>query len=187
MSTRTAVSKARASVSAVVANLLDANDTGKASISHAGSELASIASGTIADTADRAWSDKGRTLTSGADVQIDIFDFAGEDVGSGDGMDALGLDLELAEIVGILVISASTSVGTLVVGGDQGGINAADWNVPFNAVDGDAVNVLPGGFMLLVAPPNPAYAVTDSTAHMLTIGASGGAATYDVHILGRSA
>ena len=177
----------KASADVSPANLLDANNTGTAKISHSVTAAASLATGTGANQADRCWSDKGRTLTSGADVQIDVFDFGGEDVGAGDGNDAIGQDLELAEIVGLLVKSASTSVGDLVVGGDQGEANAADFNVPFNAVDGDAVVVKPGGFVGFYCPPDPAYAVADGTAHMLTCGASGGATTYDLHVLGRSA
>lgn len=187
MATRTATARAKAGFDATVSNLLDANDTGKARITHETQELIEIASGTLASMADRCWSDKGRTLTSGNDVQIDVFDFGGENVGAGDGMDPLGQDIELAEIVGILAVNDSSSDGDLVLGGDQGEANAADFNIPWNAVDGDAIIVKPGGFLLLVAPPDPAYAVADSTAHMLTCGASGGDITYDLHILGRSA
>ena len=187
MGTRSATSVLRGVADAAIVNALDANETGSARLPFALTDALNLATGTTENKADRCWSDKGRTLGSGVDVQIDIYDFAGENPGAGAGNDALGQAIVLAEVVAILVVSASTSVGNVVVGGDQGGVNAADWNPVFNGVDGDALIVRPGGFLFLTCPPDPAYAVADTTSHMLTIGAAGGAVTYDLHILGRSA
>ena len=187
MGTRSAVSTIRGVIDSKIVNALDSNETGSAQLPFALNAALAFATGTTANKSDRCWSDKGRTLTSGNDVQIDIYDFAGENVGSGAGNDALGQTLTLAEITGILVENASTSVGDLVVGGDQGEINALDWNPLFNGVDGDAVTIKPGGFFLMMCPPDPAFPVADGTSHMLTCGASGGNVTYDIHILGRSA
>src|SRR4030067_1117198 len=47
----------------------------------------------------RAWCDTDRSLASGNTEDIDIYDFAGEDIGAGDGRDGLGLLIEMDEVV----------------------------------------------------------------------------------------
>jgi len=44
-----------------------------------------------------------------------------------------------------------------------------------------------GGLFLLAAPDDPAYAVADTSNHLLRVNASGGNITYDIAILGRNA
>ncbi len=185
--TRSAISAVAASLTARVRNVLDEDTTADVAVDLGDGLRRAFASGTTAGKADRCWSDKGRTLASGGDVQIDLFDFAAEDVGAGTGKDALGQAVGFVDVCALLAFNHADSVGNLILGGDQGEANAGDWGAPFGDTDSVAITIRPGGFLLLVAPTKPGYAVTDTSSHLLTCGASGGAITYDLHLLGRSA
>ena len=184
MGTRSCVATIGTQLTAVISNLLDASSTGtpQASLGKASTQ-AIIQSGTGAGQANRFWSDRGRTLESAATETLDLYDFAGIDVGAGAAKDALGQDMVLADIVAIIVEVTAASAGTLLVGGDG---TAAAWNSPFNGDDAAVMPVFPGGLILLYAPTDPAYAVADASNHLLKFTASGGAVEYDIHILGRS-
>lgn len=143
-----------------------------------------LSSGTGANAADRIWSDLDRALSSGATEDIDVYDLAAFDIGQGAGKDASGASWALAEVVCLLVYNASTSAGTLLVGGK--GTTAA-WNSIFNGDDDAKLPIVPGGWFQIFAPTDPAYAVADTSNHLLKMEASGGAVTYGVVIIGRSA
>lgn len=144
-----------------------------------------LATGTSANQADRVWSDAGRTLNSGSNETIDMYDLGSLDIGGGAGKDALGQAFALAEVVAILIVNRKASVGNLTIGGD--GTTAA-WNSAFGGSD-TAVSpaIPPGGWWMLFVPSDPALVVTDVTNHLLKLAASGGNVTYDITIIGRSA
>jgi hypothetical protein len=141
-------------------------------------------SGTTANKADMVWCDNARTITSGNTEDIDVYDLAAFDIGGGAGKDAVGLSWVAVEITTILVTSSTASVGDLHVGGKAA---TTAWNSPFNSDDDALVVVKPGGMFMLHAPTDAAYAVADTTNHLLTMGASGGNVTYSVMLVGRSA
>jgi hypothetical protein len=143
-----------------------------------------LTSGTTSGKADRIWISKGRTLASGASETIDVYDLGSIDIGAGAGKDALGQSWALAEAVGLIVLSASTSVGTLAIGGEG---STATWASIFGASDTAYTTIGPGGALVLYRPDDPAYAVADATNHLLKMAASGGAVTYSIAIIGRSA
>lgn len=126
--------------------------------------------------ADRAWSEYARTLLDTASETLDIFDFAGRDIGAGVGLDALGQSLALAEIVGILIFNVGP--GNLTVD-----TTLANGWTPL----GDTHVLGPGAFLFRYEPADPALVVTDGASHLIDFTAGGGDAVYDVHILGRSA
>lgn len=143
-----------------------------------------IASGTLANQADRIWHSISRALTSGSSETIDVYDLGSLDIGAGAGRDGLGQLWTVAEIVGILIRSATTSAGNLIIGGEGSG---AAWNSLWNGSDTAQLLLPPGGLFLMASPADPAWAVTDVTNHLLKLAASGGAVTYDITLLGRSA
>jgi len=144
-----------------------------------------LTDGTVDDQANRIWTSQGRSLADTASSTIDVYDFAGEDIGAGDGKDPFGQTMLLAEVVMLLVKNTSPSTGgDLVVGGD--GTTAA-WNSIFNGSDTAEAVVQPGGALMIQARYDGAYAVADITNHLLKLSASGGAVTYDVVIAGRNA
>ena len=160
-------------------------------------DLSASMSGSLGDTIDmvfttgtsalqinRIWSDKGRTITSGNDEDIDLFDFAGTDIGPGAALDSLGLAVSFADVSILLVQNQSVSAGTLILGGET---SAAAWNSPWAGSDTATNSLLPGQVLMIGGSVDPGYAVADSSNHLLTVGASGGNITYDIHIFGRSA
>jgi len=144
----------------------------------------SLTTGTAVDKADRVWCDESRALSSGSSENLDLYDLASFDIGAGAGKTALGQSLALVEIVGICWVNLSTSSGSLVVGGEGSG---ATWNSLFAGSDTATLTFPPGGGALFVCPYDPAWLVADSTNHLLKFAASGGAVTYSVAFLGRSA
>jgi hypothetical protein len=150
-----------------------------------GQSINFTASGTGAGQADRFWQSTGRTLTSAATEDLDVYDLGSLDIsGAGAGRDALGQLWTVAEIAGILVFNRGTSAGNLLVGNNN---TTAAWNSILNASDTAAITLPPSGILLLASTNDPAWAVADSSNHLLRFTASGGACTYDVYLLGRSA
>ena len=143
----------------------------------------SLATGTSADQSDRLWYSLGRTLASGYSEAIDLYDLGSIDIGAGAGKDILGQTLAFAEITALAVWNKSVS-GNLKVGGQ--GDSTAFQSIFDNDVDAKLI-VKAGGFGILYAPSDPAYAVVDATNHVLKMQASGGAVTYDIFVIGRSA
>lgn len=147
-----------------------------------------LASGTSSYQADRVWGDASRSLSSGGSENIDMYDLASIDIDAGAGKDGLGQTYTIAEVTGIMIVSESTSSGTLYVGGEG---SAAAWQSMFHVSgslsDTAGVVIGPGGFLLNFNPADPAFAVADSSNHLLKIAASGGAVTYSIYVLGRSA
>ncbi len=141
--------------------------------------------GTTEGKADKAWKISGRTISSGGSENIDVYDGGTIDVGAGAGRDNLGQAIAFAEIVGFLIVNRDTSAGNLIVGGEG---SAAAWNSPFNASDTATVGpIAPGGFLYMATKADPAFAVADTSNHLLKLAASGGNVTYDVQFIGRSA
>ena len=140
--------------------------------------------GTTTGKADKIWSSTARTLTGSTSENIDLYDFGGIDIGTGSGEDALGNPLTLADIVAVIIENNPTSTGNLTIGGEG---SAAAWNSIFNASDTAEVGPLPpGGVFLIAARADPAFAVADTSNHLLKI-ASSANLTYDIYIVGRSA
>lgn len=149
------------------------------------SPAVALTSGTGDDAADRIWSDTGRAITSGANDDIDVYDLGSIDIGAGAGRDAVGQTVTLAEVVAFLIVNKSTSTGTITVGGEG---STAAWNSPFGGSDTATFGpIKPGGFLFAYSPDDPAWAVADTSNHLLRIAASGGNVEVDVCILGRSA
>jgi len=188
MSTRTATATIRATFESLIKNVLDASETGSPQISLGDKPSLQFATGTGANQCDRMWAQKARTVANGAAESLDIYDLGSVDIGAGAGNDGLGKSVVLAEICVLMIANASTSGGNLLIGGNGTG---AAWNSIFasqTSGEDDAIVVLkPGGVLILAAPPDPAYAVADSTNHILKLDSSAGTCTFDIVILGRSA
>lgn len=144
----------------------------------------SLTTGTGADQADRAWEDQNRSLASGATEDLDLYDLGSIDIGGGAGNDALGQAFTNAELVAILVRNRSTSAGTLNVGGKSA---VTAFNSVFGSDDEAILSLPPGGIILLACPDDTAWAIADTSNHLLQMEASGGDVTYDVAALFRSA
>lgn len=144
-----------------------------------------VTDGTTAGKADKVWYSQSRALTQNTGESIDLHNFTGFSLGPGNGLDALGNAITLAEVVAVFIRNTS-SAAVLLVGGEGTG---AAWSTIFNDVDTSVLKLLPGAFVLLYAADvDPAYPVADTTNHLLAITeANVDDATYDIFILGRSA
>lgn len=143
-----------------------------------------LTSGITANKADRGWEAVSRALADAATEDIDLYDLASVDIGGGAGKDASGQAFVAAEIVGLLIHNSPDSVGSLKVGGKG---TAAAWNSIFDGDDDAKLVLPPGAFVALGCPADPAWAVADTTNHLLKMEASGGAVTYTIALLARSA
>ena len=176
---------ARAILQATVLNTADGTVL-TASAAHGAQQAVSFtASGTGAGQADRFWQSTGRTLTSGGTEDLDVYDLGSLDIsGAGAGRDALGQLWTVAEIAGMLFYNRPTSAGNLLIGGKNTSAAFKSWCASSNTAQ---VTVPPAGIFLLASTNDPAFTVVDATNHLLMLTASGGAVTYDVYLLGRSA
>lgn len=167
-------------VSATLENLLTSTQTASTSLGKAFLS-ATLASGVGAASANRVWECRDQEIAGGATIDIDLYDFQGRDLGAGAGKDALGQDIILEEIV-MLLIKQSGGGGRLEImpsrpAGD------VDWIPQLTVANGGALSN--GGLLLLYNPALDAFDIEDGTAHMLRLGANGGAVSYDVFILGK--
>lgn len=133
-----------------------------------------LSSGTGANQADKIFSDQ-RTLAASATENLDLAAVL---------LDAYGVAITFAKIKAILIAAASGNTNDVLVGGHG---SAAMVNWVSDATD--KIVVKPGGLFALVAPGATAYAVTATTADMLTVANSGAgtSVTYDVILIGTSA
>lgn len=141
-----------------------------------------LTNGTSASQFNRGWQSLTRTLNSAATEDIDMYDLGSLDVGAGAGEDALGLTLTATAVVAICIENKATSAGTLLVGGKAA---TTAWNSPFNADDNAKLSIPPSGGVLLWATGGTAFAVADTTNHLLKLEASGGICNFSVCIFFR--
>lgn len=151
-----------------------ANDISTPEQKFATKERIALATGTTAGKADLVFSDT-RTLAASASENLDL---------AGGLSDAFGAALTFAEVVAILVRASEANTNDVVIGGAAS--NA--FSAPFGAAT-DKLVIKPGGYVLLVAPGDPAYPVTAGTGDLLKVANSAGSTgvTYDIIIVGRSA
>lgn len=140
--------------------------------------------GTTTGKADKILKITGRTLTTGTSENIDMYDLAAFDIGAGAGRDNLGQTVALVEACLVMIVNRSTSTGDMVVGGEG---SAAAWNSAFSGSDTATTTINPDGVWLIATKDDAAFAIADTSNHLLKIAASGGTVVYDAIIIGRSA
>lgn len=136
----------------------------------------SFADGVLANQFNRVFADT-RTLTSGANERISLFNFGGAPI-----TDPVGQALALTRVVMLLIKNKNTTAGNkLVIGNDA---TAAAWVSPF-AANTETISIEPGGLLLLVAPSLAGYVVANTTNHLLKIlNAGAGSVDYDIVVFG---
>lgn len=142
-----------------------------------------LVNGVEADQANRAMVLLGRSIAPGATVDIDLYDWATHDIGSGAGKDALGLAAVFEEICCIIVKHAGGD-GQLEIMGSVPGVGPAGWVPRLTSAAGSAL--LDGGCMVLYQPDDVAFDVYDGVSHILRLGAVDDFVSFDLYVLGRS-
>lgn len=131
-----------------------------------------LVDGAGAGAVDRMFSDT-RTLLASANENLDP--------ATGGGLtDCFGAALAMARIKVLLIKASVNNTNDVILS------RPAANGVPiFNAAS-DALNIKPGGCILLVAPDATGYPVTAATADLINLAnsAAGTSVTYDVLILG---
>ena len=144
-----------------------------------------FATGTSTSQAERMWCSLARALDGGSDEDIDVYDLGSIDIGTGAGLDGLGEAITFSGIKGIYIENISGSAGTLHIGGEG---TAAGWDSLFGATAGNAydsyIKLAPGAIFCYMNPTAAGLTVADSTNHLLTMAAVGGALTYNIILVG---
>lgn len=139
----------------------------------------SFTSGTTSGKADRFTQDISRSLTSGNSEDLDLFDLAGFDIAT----DVLRNTVTYADIVAIIIQNHSTSAGNLEVGGKG---DSTAWTSLLKD-NSDILVLPPTGILAIGCTNDPAWAVADTTNHILKMNAPSGNVDYSAWIMGRSA
>jgi len=137
----------------------------------------------IGDTqANRAWQAKSVAIASGAQAVIDLANFAGQNIGAGLGKDALGQDINLKEIVGIVIVNenAVTADGVLEVLPN----NSRGWTPIGTHTAANGGGLYGQGVLSKYQPSEVGFPVSDASRR-ITLRASGGAVSYSMYVLGR--
>ncbi len=179
MGTRAAASRVSLSVTSTIQNTLD---DGKIASAALGKAIISSAhaTGVSGTQANRFWQSEDRVLAGGGSEVIDLFDFAGLDIGGGTALDALGQTLIMEEIVSIAII-CNTGPGTLEVTPDA----TNGWNPIGLHTVATGGGLRAGGVVFKQMADEDAFDVNDGISHRINIGANGGACTYSIYVLGR--
>lgn len=155
-----------------------------ASIAGGGALLnATLADGNGEDMVNRMWQRVGASILTGATEDIDLYDFAGIDIGGGSGKDGLGQAMDLEEIVALILIKASGAGSLEVMPANPSNY----WTcMPQHTVArGNALKT--NGLIVMYQPNHQAFDVFDGSSHVIRLGANGGDLTYSLYIWGRSA
>jgi hypothetical protein len=181
MSNRSATSEVKLSLQSTIRNTLDNADTATATI--AGTVLTGkLENGVSASQANRGWRTTSESISSGATQDIDLYDFAGFDIGAGAGNDALGLALNLEEIVTI-IIKHRSGAGRLEIMPTPLPTHPVAWLPTLTVANGGALKT--GGVFMMHQPDTDAFDIQDGVSHILRLKANGGAVLFDLYILGR--
>ena len=180
MSTRSAEAEVKLIFSSTIKNTLDDGQVASVTV---GDTLISgkLRDGVEVNQISRAWCDTDRSLASGNTEDIDIYDFAGEDIGAGDGRDGLGLLIEMDEVVTFCVRHVS-GAGRLELM-PTNPTAYCTWVPSLTVTNGGALKA--GGLFLMHQPAADGFDVQDGVSHVIRIGASGGDIVYNLYIVGR--
>ena len=177
MGTRSAEAEVKLSYNGTVKNTL--TDGQVAQVTHAGTVLTGrMRDGVGASQVNRMWEDE-RTLTTAATETLDIYSFAGLDIGAGAALDALGQSLVMEELVTLLVFVDSASAGSLEI--EPGATNA----FPCGTHTVAAGNAFRAGGVFLMHNPDASGFNLSSTVKNIKFTANGGAVTYTIVLIGR--
>lgn len=144
----------------------------------------SLANGIGAGQVNRAWKETSITITSGATLDIDLYGFVGRDIGSGLGRDGLGQLMSISQIV-FLAIKQTAGPGQLEIM-PTAPTNSVKWVPAGLATVANGGALRPGGTRVWYRDDADAFDVSNASNHLLRLGASGGAVTFDLLVAARN-
>jgi len=180
MAIRSAESEVKLIFSTTIKNTLGDGEVASVSL---GDTVVSgkMTNGVEASQVSRAWKDKDRALSSGNTEDVDLYDFAAQDIGAGNGNDGLGQAMALEEVVTFCIKHVS-GTGSLELM-PTNPANYATWVPSLTVANGGALKA--GGLILMHQPAADAFDITDASSHIIRIGANGGDLVYSLYVMGR--
>lgn len=169
-------------IAATISNALD--DSASAAATLNGSYVGNtLSNGVEANQISRAWVNKSLEISASSSVDLDVADVSALDIGAGSGVDALGQDVVMEEIVLLVIKNKSTSAGYLEINST---LPSSQWGVipqyaARNAVGGA---LKPGGVRIWFEPDAQALDTAGSGAEV-RLTATGGDVTAEIYIFGR--
>ena len=170
-----------ANISTQVNNLLTSGKSAQGSVSF--SRDLKMADGVSANQANRAI-EYSAEISSGGNLVIDLYDWAGIDGGAGAGNDIVGQALTLEEIV-VIAISNENAIGAaglLQIEPDA----SAGWDPIGSHTVADGAALRGQGVLIKAQPAEAGFDITDASSHRIKLTASGGAVTFKIVVLGRN-
>lgn len=141
-----------------------------------------ISNGIQANEITRAWAETAITIDADTDLDIDLADLAARDIGAGVGVDALGQDIIMEEIV-CLIIKNVSGDGILEINST---LPASPWlAIPqYSARVAVGGGIKTGGCRVWFEPHEQALDTVGSGAEV-RLRANGGSVTAAVYVFGR--
>jgi len=159
-------------------------DSSISSVSHpALSYTKKMTNGVSANEANRGWQLKEGSVTSGNTTTIDLYDMGATDIGTGNGLDGLGMPVVNEEIVAIAIVNenAVTAAGYLEIFP-----NASDGWTPIGIHTVVLGGALAGqGILLKCNVAEVGFNITDASNHKIDLKANGGDVEYSIYLLYR--
>lgn len=184
MGTRTATADIKLNITTAIQNTGDDGEVATAQLGDQSLINQKLATGVSLDQVNRVWQNKTLVILSGSTVDIDLYDFVGQDTGFGDGRDAVGQLLTVEEIVTIVIKQLPVSTGRCEIMATLPA-NPVTW-LPVNyatlANDGALKN---NEVFFRHRSHTDAFDIQDGVAHMVRLGAVSGDVTLQIHIIGR--
>lgn len=183
MATRTATTSLELKIQSTIKNTTDTvnslvtqHTVGKSFLS--GVELAT---GVSANQANRAWESRSQVIASGNTKDYDLYDLAGEDLGAGAGLDALGQAIVCEEIVAIMIKQTGGSGRLEIMPSNPS--NHLTWLPSLTVANGGALRN--GALLFMYSPNTDAFDVVDASSHNIRLKANGNSVTYDIIVVFR--
>ena len=187
MSNRTAVGELNLTVNATIRNVL--TDGTAATSSVGGAVLAlQLTNGVAANQISRAWFRSGTnklSVLSGNFKDLDLATLGGQNIGAGNGKDALGQLMDNEELVALIIHNDISSTGSLEIMKTVPGAAPIAW-IPASAASVSlGGGIKPGGVRLWAEPSKFGLPVTVAVSNVLRLTANGGDCNVSIYLLGR--
>lgn len=147
-----------------------------------------LTSGVKTGQANRAWENNQITITENSNLEINLATFAGQDIGVGAGNDAVGLAMDLQEIVWIYIENTSTELA-----GAAGGpflevmpATASGWTPIGEHEHSKGASIGAGGIIFKSNTGQAGFDVIPGTSERIRLTAKEGDVTCKIMILGRN-
>ena len=182
MATRSATADISLRVLSTLNNLLADGSKATATV---GANIIQLAmeNGVSADQLNRAWYQKDISISSGSFTDIDIMAMTGEDIGAGNGNDALGQAMDIEEVVA-LVVKCTAGPGHLEIADTLPGAAPLGWVCENFATWANGGSIRPGGLRAWIECGEDGLDISASSS-VLRLHAATGDVTAEVLVLGR--